>query len=647
MKYRSEIDGLRAIAVVPVILFHAGSKLFNGGYIGVDIFFVISGYLITSLIAEDIDNDQFTIVGFYERRARRILPALFLVMTCCIPFSWYIFLPSEFNEFSLSLVAVTTFSSNLLFWYQSGYFAPDAEFRPLLHTWSLAVEEQYYVLFPPVLLFLWKFGRRRLLYILLCIAIISFSLCELGWRFKPSANFYLAPTRVWELVAGAICALWLLKLHDHVKTSNYMSCLGLILIIIAIISYDKSTPYPSAYTLVPVTGAVLVLVFGHSGTIPATLLSSRPLVTMGLISYSAYLWHQPLFAFARIYHDNLQSDELMMTLAALSIALGYASWRFVEVPFRTRRYGWGASRFLYLSACGVGSAAFIAIGAYGITTRGVPTRFTPEIVEIAEAVNDIGKYRMCSGLSLDNINAHEECRLGKAKSVPDFVLFGDSHAVAIADGVNRAADNNNKAGIVISVPACPPIIGIGGSWNQSKAACLKLQNNMVSIADKLGAKSVILHARWEILDENEFIKSQAPTGSGMETFRKPLNETVEAFRQRGISVYIISSTPSVDFPVPTALARWKTLKPNGDLRPTAESYLVRNQSAIKLFGMPEIRSNAEIIDLYNWFCREGERGRCDVAEGNHPYYYDSNHLTFYGSLALSTELNRLFADARN
>ena len=335
MKYRAEIDGLRALAVTPVILFHAGFEAFNGGFIGVDVFFVISGYLITTIIAEDIENKRFSIVNFYERRARRILPALFFVMLVCMPFAWMWLMPSQMKDFSQSLVAVSLFASNILFWQESGYFVTVGEIKPLLHTWSLAVEEQYYILFPIFLLLTWRFGRDRVFWMIVVIAAISLVLSELGWRHKAIANFYLAPTRAWELFAGSIAAF---VVHKHgVRANNALSLLGLAAIVFAIFAYDKTTPFPSVYALVPVIGVVLLILFAAKETLAARLLGLRVFVGIGLISYSAYLWHQPLYAFARIRLHDDAGPMLMLALAAASMALAFFSWKYVEQPFRNRR----------------------------------------------------------------------------------------------------------------------------------------------------------------------------------------------------------------------------------------------------------------------------------------------------------------------
>lgn len=334
MKYRPEIDGLRAIAVVPVIAFHAGFSGFAGGFVGVDVFFVISGYLITSLLMEDLERGRFSIVDFYERRARRILPALFLVMAVSIPLAWILLPSAQGRDFALSMGAVALFSSNFLFWQQSGYFDAAAEERPLLHTWSLAVEEQYYVLFPLFLWFAWRHGRWQLWLLISLVAASSLGLAEWGWRSWPTANFYLAPTRFWELLAGSMAALLLVS--GERTHSNFLSLLGVAAVLLSIVTFSDATPFPSAYTLLPVGGVVLLVVFCGPDTWVGRILASAPFVGIGRISYSAYLWHQPLFAFYRVGVPAAQDDRIFLALSVASMLLGYLSWRFVEAPFRNR-----------------------------------------------------------------------------------------------------------------------------------------------------------------------------------------------------------------------------------------------------------------------------------------------------------------------
>lgn len=373
MAYRVEIDGLRAIALVPVILFHGGFEWFSGGYVGVDVFFVISGYLITSIILKEQEAGIFTIANFYERRIRRILPALFFIMLACIPFAWFLLLPHELKDFGKSVVAVSIFSSNILFWKESDYFAADAELLPLLHTWSLAVEEQFYVIFPLIMIFFWVLGKRKLFGIISMIAISSLVLTEWGWRHFPEANFYLIPTRAWELMIGALTAFYL---SQNKQPQGYIgelgSIAGLSLILLAVFFLDRTLPFPSLYALTPTIGTALVILFTNSETLVYKLLSRQILVLIGLISYSGYLWHQPIFVFARIVSIDEPKQWLMVLLSILALVLAYISWRFIEAPFRDKRRF--TQRQIFLAGI-IGSLLFIGIGTAFIITDGAAFRY--------------------------------------------------------------------------------------------------------------------------------------------------------------------------------------------------------------------------------------------------------------------------------
>lgn len=377
MNYRKEIDGLRALAVLPVILFHAGFEYFSGGYIGVDIFFVISGYLITSIILREKEANTFTFSHFYERRARRILPALFFVAFICLPVAWFLLLPNELEEFGESLVAVSLFASNILFWLKTDYFATDAELIPLLHTWSLAVEEQFYIIFPVLLGLFWALGKRWLIVLVSIIALSSLALSEWLWRSDAEANFFLLFSRAWELMIGALVGFYLYyQPQQHNKTPHILaqtlSLLGLLLILYAIFFFDKNIPFPSLYALVPTLGTACIILFATPNTWVGQLLSLRLLVGIGLISYSAYLWHQPLFAFVRIHHLEPPSAGLLIFLSLLSLIMAYFSWKFVEQPFRNKQQF--SQRTIFISAI-VGSLVFIAIGLWFILSQGAMYRF--------------------------------------------------------------------------------------------------------------------------------------------------------------------------------------------------------------------------------------------------------------------------------
>ena len=345
MKYRKEIDGLRAIAVLPVIFFHAGFEVFSGGFVGVDIFFTISGYLIASIIIEDIENKKFSLLNFYEKRARRIIPALYFVLFLVCIFATIIMLPSQLKDFGQSLLATIAFLSNVYFYIKTDYWAQSSEFLPLLHTWSLGVEEQFYFIFPIILCIFWRCGKRSIFLILTAIILISLIFSEWCWRNNANANFYLVHTRAWELLLGSISALIIKKIG--VKNNNFLSFLGLVAILFAIFYYDRTTPFPSLYALVPVIGVMLLIIFSNKETVVAEILSIGPLVMIGLISYSAYLWHQPILALYRVYKFN---DDISifakLVIMILTFAMAFFSYRYIERPFR--REGGISRKFLLL-----------------------------------------------------------------------------------------------------------------------------------------------------------------------------------------------------------------------------------------------------------------------------------------------------------
>tara|TARA_X000001036_G_scaffold325964_1_gene304524 strand:- start:1448 stop:3229 length:1782 start_codon:yes stop_codon:yes gene_type:complete len=419
LKYRAEIDGLRAIAVVPVILFHVGFEIFSGGYVGVDIFFVISGYLITMILIEDIENKRFDLVYFYERRARRILPALFFVMLICIPFAWLWMLPDPLENFGQSLLSTSLFSNNFLLMITStDYWALTGEYKPMLHTWSLAVEEQYYLLFPVFLIFTWRFGRSRVFWMIIIMALISFSYSEWGWRNHPLLNFYFTFSRIWELLAGSIAAFIVFK-YGVIK-NNYLSILGLIAILFSIFLYDETVPFPSFFTLLPVLGSVMLVLYAEKDTFTAKILSNKGLVAVGLISYSLYLWHQPILAFTRIYQKEPLSDLGALFIVFLTTLFAFFTWKFIETPFRNRTK---VSSKIILRLSIFMMIGFIAMGLYLDKTNGAPQRlFIDE--EYQRSTHEI-KVASVSRVSLEDVE------LNNLNNNRIFIL-GDSFAGDIA-----------------------------------------------------------------------------------------------------------------------------------------------------------------------------------------------------------------------
>tara|TARA_R110001592_G_scaffold56881_4_gene173087 strand:- start:2658 stop:4535 length:1878 start_codon:yes stop_codon:yes gene_type:complete len=338
MKYRADIDGLRAFAVLPVVLFHAGFGLFSGGYVGVDIFFVISGYLITSIISSEIDAGNFSFVKFYERRIRRIFPALYVVVFLSLPFSWWLLTPAQLKDFGQSMVAVTLFSSNILFFLESGYFEAASELKPLLHTWTLAVEEQYYLIFPFLLLFFKRVGWTKSLFLLSLLLSLMFAF--VGDGADPSEQFYMLHYRAWELLAGAAISIFALDKLDFKGWNNSLATIGLLLIGFSVFWMSSATAFPSIYSLAPVLGAFLIIVSGGS-YISKNILGNKVLVSIGLVSYSLYLFHQPIIVFFNIFYGGHAPFLGSVAAVLITFGLSYLSYHYIEAPFRGRKINRG------------------------------------------------------------------------------------------------------------------------------------------------------------------------------------------------------------------------------------------------------------------------------------------------------------------
>jgi len=494
MDYRREIDGLRALAVVPVILFHAGFQLFGGGFVGVDIFFVISGYLITSIILAEKDAGTFTLAGFYERRARRILPALFVVMLACLPFAWFWLLPREMKDFSESLFAVTLFLSNHLFLSESGYFETAAEAKPLLHTWSLAVEEQYYLLFPLFLMLTWRFGKHLTAGLLIIMAIGSLALANSLVESKPDAAFFMLPTRAWELLIGALIAFRLFETANVGTLAKQIgSATGLALIVYAILFFNEDTPFPGLHALVPTMGAALIILFATDRTIVGQTLSSRLFVGIGLISYSTYLWHQPLLAFARHISPAEPSRLMMAILATSALVLAYFTWKYVETPFRNRARFSRGQIFWYALA---GSLFFAAIGIVGYLTKGLESRLTKAQLElIALEKYDYGDIYRAGSCFID-INRKQDqfsdaCRSKQLSNVT--LVWGDSHAAALSYGLRQHAEVSQYTS-----SGCPPVVSGMGDW---RPKCKQLNDIVQEEIKHSRPARVFLHANWIMYDK--------------------------------------------------------------------------------------------------------------------------------------------------
>ena len=633
MIYRREIDGLRALAVMPVILFHAGFSLFSGGFVGVDVFFVISGYLITSILLEDIEKQQFSIVRFYERRARRILPALFFVLLVCLPFAWMWMLAGQLQDFAASLFSVVTFISNLFFLTQVNYFAPNAEVQPLLHTWSLAVEEQYYLFFPPLLYFVYRFGNKAAFWVVVLLTLASFGLSQWLGQLNPERNFFFTGSRLWEIGVGSVAAFVVRK--QGVGNNQWLALLGLAAVLIAIFAYDKSLPFPSVYTLLPVLGVLLLILYAGSETWVAKALSGRLIVGIGLVSYSAYLWHQPVFAFARIRMLGEPQWWVLLLLAGLSLILAAFSWRFVEQPFRGSDNGkkpWLASRLSLFVASLAGLVVFGLIGVVGYKGKGMPERLPAIVAQLEVATHMV------------NANCEAEdygCVIGDfGTATTNVLMLGDSHAAAYAAGFAPVL-SDSQSSMKVWTGGCAPVVNYRKYLSSQRD--IDCAQQLDSVLDKAvndtNIKTVVLAAEWGYYVQGWRYESRMFTyqyaGSGNTDFNNNSSEFAKAFiatvkmlREADKQVVVISPLPEYAVRIPEAMAKihWR----QGDmqhLQMPIDEYDYRNREFLALLQRSEFM-DLDVIDVSAYFC--DELACSPYNEQTMPLLSDGNHLNEMG-----------------
>jgi peptidoglycan/LPS O-acetylase OafA/YrhL len=621
MRYRAEIDGLRAVALLPVILFHAGFEIFSGGFVGVDVFFVISGYLITAIILFELDEGKFSVINFYERRARRILPALFVVMFACLPFAWLWMLPREMKNFSQSLVAVSVFASNVLFWRTDNYFETAVELKPLLHTWSLAVEEQYYLFFPVFLMLTWRLGKRWILAMLAVVAVISLAVAQWGSVAIPALTFYLLPTRGWELLIGAFVAFYFsngVNQNLSKSVSQVGSAIGLLLLIYAIFAFDKQTPFPSLYTLIPTIGTALICLCATQQTLVGKLLGSKPFVGIGLISYSAYLWHQPLFAFAR--HRSLYepSKLLLCALVVAAFVLAYFSWKYVESSFRNKQRFSRKQIFIYGA---VGSAFFVVLGLVGHFNKGYPSRM-PQSTEIPEIEMSMIDNGWCF-YSIDSIDSLTfgakglECWLGDKSSNKKGILFGDSFAAHYDPLWNSVGLESKVAINTITTNWCFPSINDEFPGTPSSRALQQCLYNRKYLIDNISKYDfAIFSGEW-----NKILKKNMMGGvlklidyAASKTKLVVLMPTPKQFDSDVVALYKKSLLHDAPFDIKRVSTR-------------------KDEAAVDANRLLEEVANRYVNVLY--VDRDSlfniEDSPSDLTKDGIPFSFDGEHISIYGS----------------
>ncbi len=638
MIYRREVDGLRAVAVIPVMLFHAGLPFFPGGFIGVDVFFVISGYLIGTLIQQDLQQDRFTLAGFYERRIRRIMPALAAMMLACVPAAWLLMPPADLKDFAESLAAVSLFVSNLLFWSESGYFDTAAELKPLLHTWSLAVEEQFYLLFP--LLLDWTHRHRRAgRWLLATLGVASLALAQWQLKLHPDAAFYLLPARFWELLAGVLAAFMLLQ-RPTVGTPALRqagAAAGLLMIVGPALLFSRDTPFPGLAALLPVAGSVLVILCAGPDNLTGRLLGSRLPVGIGLISYSAYLWHQPLLVFSRYREHALGAEAIGMVLFGLSLVLAWLSWRFVERPFRQRDR---LATATVMRVAGVAAAGFIAFGIAGHQYNGFAEWRTSETARqlLASAVKH-PKTRNCSTRGWHYRKPADACVFGAAGHTPggaqEVAVLGDSHANMLSYPL---ADALNPLGVAVrqlSFGGCEPALADAGpaapdsacaAWTAEALAYLIAHPEVgtVVIAYRLYTH---LHGGHVEAYPGQSQNIDAPT---RERRWQAYVRLIRALDAAGKRVVVLQQVPEVRRRIHDLI--FVASDPAAPVVGVSRAWW-DGRRAFMLSRRQDLPDSVLQIDPTGLFC---DAHNCHASGDGMAYYFDHNHLSAVGATRLAS-----------
>ena len=661
--YRPEIDGLRAIAIIPVVLYHAHVPLISGGYVGVDVFFVISGYLITLILGDDIARGNFSILTFYERRVRRIFPALFVVLIASTVLAGGLLLAEELEDYSRSLLSTTLFLSNFHFMGDAGYFNAPAETKPLLHTWSLAVEEQFYIFFPVYIYVMARFRKRWLLPTTLALLALSLLACIILTPYRPEAAFYASPIRAWELLTGCVLALITPRSALPAALAQWMGAVGLAMIGIAVFTFTDATVFPGAYALVPVVGAALVIHASTANAIGAgALLSLAPMRFVGLISYSLYLWHWPILVFYRVWRIEHPSALEIAGLIAISVVLSVLSWWFVERPFRWKTLL--STRPRTLAAGSSVMAAGVALATIVILNQGFPNRYPDTVRQMLIAKGDKPKFDACSdinvktagleGAALEPWRQVHICPLGAPKSAvaeseATFALWGDSHAGALSPGINAAARQLGMHGVFLGRGGCVPLLGV----NQIRPGfdnCSDLAAAILSyLKERPNIRRVILASRWSIyamgdrygnetgnrvLIRDGEVAAPSPAHNG-DVFMRGFARTLTALEEMGREVVVVTQVPETEYDIPSAMARARWFGRNTDLAPKLEDYRKRQAFVTGLFDQAVSKGRMMVFHVERLLC--GHRS-CSVADGDRPIYIDSNHLTTQYAASLTEAL---------
>jgi peptidoglycan/LPS O-acetylase OafA/YrhL len=637
--YRRDIDGLRALAVLSIILFHAGLTWCPGGYLGVDVFFVISGFLITRIMLRENASGSFTLRRFYERRARRILPALFVMLFAAAAVAYLLQPPMEFRAFSQSLTAVLLFSSNILFWQRAGsfdfYFEPSAQLNPLLHTWSLGVEEQFYLLFPVCVALAWRAGRRWVFPLVALVAVASFvcgTLFDTGHVVSArEASFYLLPARAWQLMLGGLIAFRSAPEPGDAATPRMwrhaISLVALALIVVPILTYR---PYEigltNAYALAPTGGTALLLAAGPQ-TAAAAVLSLPVLVGVGLISYSAYLWHQPLFAFAHAVSLEYEfSLTKTLVLCAITLVLAWASWRWVETPFRDRRK---VSLRKLIAVCGAATGVLLVPALAFSLKPDLPTRGRLLPGGLVQTSRDRVQVMAACGFTAASA-ATPGCLLNRTTSAtPAFMVLGDSHAAAMLPAFERLSERLGWQGRLVALAGCQPLLG--QLYHHQSVNCARMQEAALDYSRRANIARVFLVSRWAAYTDLTPEISRP-------LFIRGVERTVDAYRSHA-TLYIVEQVPQQNYR-PSGIYTHALLRRDAgayirSVSVTRAEHEARQAFVTSVFARYRSDDRIRFIDPATVMC---DGGICPVGTENQSFYWDDSHLSVAGALFVTRAL---------
>lgn len=642
--HRKDIDGLRAIAVTAVIIHHAGFTL-HGGFLGVDIFFVISGFLITGILLRDMEAGRFSLRDFYHRRVRRILPALVFIALCTVPVAWVLMPPEQFAHYGRSLVALPLFATNFLFWREAGYFAPSAAEIPMIHTWSLAVEEQFYIFFPLALLLVWRLGRRWILPLLIVGVVVGLALAEYGVRTRPSAAFYLLPFRAWELLAGAVAAY---MVFSGAREGAYyaglrrvpeawngaLSGLGMVAILASLWFFLPTSGSPG-YTVVPlVAGTMLLLLFTTPQTWVYRALSLRGMVWIGLISYSAYLWHQPLFAFARIASFEPPAQSLMLGLIAMTFGLAWLSWQLIEEPFRRQISG----KWVYGTVV-TGFTALAALGVVAHVTKGLPDqRFAAQQVQWFLNADNSPRRADCHDRP-DRLGAPGSACVYSGEAAPSWAVLGDSHGVEIAYALSQALSPRGETLVHLTASACPAAY----TYESERAGCQEWTRRSVDwLAEQPNIETVVLayrhvgHLYPTLGPALEATGSPKIIGGGTDAEKRALYwegfaAVVNRLAEAGKAVIILEPVPEIHVDIDKYIARAEPERTELQTISRADYDKVLGWLTPQFAPLPaRLLSPAQTLCDDNW---------CYGARDGVSFYFDNNHPSVAGAARIIETLS--------